>query len=622
MIAEYNSAFYPLIAGFFDGLKPEPRITVSEWADKFRRLSGTASAEPGRWRTSRVPYLRQIMDDLSTHSVIQEVIVKKGAQLGLTEMGFNWIGYIIDISPAPSLLVMPTDAMVKKNSKTRFDPMIRDTPTLAKKIKSSRERDAGNTITQKDFPGGTAILVGANSPIGLRSTPAKNISLDEVDAYPLDLDGEGSPIALAKARTRTFPKKKIYIISTPTVEGKSIISKEFAETDQRYYFVPCPHCGAEQHLIFDRIRWTPGQYETTRYQCIHCDELIEEHQKTIMLAKGVWRATCPEKANKIKVGYHINSLYSPLGWYSWAMAAEDYDAALKDVTKMKAFVNTVLGLEYKEDSDAPEWEQLYDRREDYPLDKPRKNVAFLTAGVDIQKDRIEVEVVGWIMGKTSQSVTYRVLMGKTEEKEVWKKLAAMLSEQWEREDGVMMPIRMMAIDTGYNTSHVHDFAKKYDVTRVVPIRGVDKQGVIIASPRQVDVTRSGKKIGQTKVWGVGVSMLKSELYAWLKLRKEEDGTIPDGYCHFPQYDSHYFRGITAEVVEYKINKKGFRVYEWVKKYDRNEPLDCRVYARAAASLCGMDRFNEDNWQEIAGNYVEKPNDPTPRKKSSYWDRDK
>lgn len=610
-----------LIRGFLDGMRPEPRVTVSEWADRYRFLSSTSSAEPGPWRTSRTPYLREIQDNLSSTSIVQEIILKKGAQLGLTESSFNWIGYIIDISPAPTLLVQPTDQMVKRASKMRFDPMVEATPRLREKINPARSRDSGNTLTQKDFPGGTVVLTGANSPVGLRSMPAKNVILDEVDAYPVDLDGEGSPIDLAKARTRTFAKKKIFVISTPTTEGKSIITKEFNATDKRYYFVPCPHCGAEQHLYWERVKWEPGKPETTRYMCEHCNEPIEERFKTQMLAAGTWRVTKPENIDPKRVGYHLNSLYSPFGWYSWADAAKDYEEALKDINKMKTFVNTVLGLEYTEDGDAPEWENLYNRRETYPLNKPHKEIAFLTAGVDVQKDRIEVEVVGWQYGKISQSIDYRVLIGKTEDADVWEKLRAMLSEQWEREDGVLMPIRMMAIDSGYNTQKVYDFCKKQDPSKVLAVKGQERQAIMIAAPKSVDVTRSGKKVGTTKVWNIGVSMIKSEIYANLKLNKAEDGTVPDGYCFFPQYDAHYFKGLTAEVVEFKI-VKGFRKYEWVKKYDRNEPLDCRVYARAAACAFGMDRFNKENWDDIGGNYGNKGPDKSNdnKKRSSFWDR--
>lgn len=614
-------SYRPLIVGFMDGMRPEPRITVSEWADQYRKLSSVSSAEPGPWRTSRTPYLKEIQDNLSSLSIVQKIILKKGAQLGLTESSFNWLGYIIDISPAPTLLVQPTDQMVKRASKMRFDPMVEATPRLAEKIGPAKAKDSGNTITQKDFPGGTVVLTGANSPVGLRSMPAKNIILDEVDAYPVDLDGEGSPLDLAEARTRTFAKKKIFVISTPTTELKSIITKEFNDTDKRYFFVPCPHCGAEQHLYWERMRWEKGKPETARYCCEHCDELIEERFKTQMLAAGQWRATNPDKIDPTVVGYHINSLYSPYGWYSWANAVKDYEAALKDVNKMKTFTNTVLGLEYVEDGDAPAWENLWNRREDYKLNQPKKEIAFLTAGVDVQKDRLEVEVVGWQYGKITQSIDYRVLLGKTEEAEVWNKLRALLAEQWQREDGVMMPIRAMAIDSGYNTSHVYNFCRTQDPSRVIAVKGQESQAIMLAAPRQVDVTHSGKKIGVTKVWNIGVSMIKSELYGWLKLNKNEDGSIPDGFCYFPQYDPHYFKGLTAEVVEFTLIR-GFRKYQWVKKYERNEPLDCRVYARAAASLVGVDRFQKEHWDEIAGSYgqgdEERPD--KERKRSSFWDR--
>lgn len=620
MTAVLNSAYYPAL-GFLDGLRPEPRLTVSEWADAYRELSTKASAEAGKWRTDRAPYLRKIMDSLSAYSTIQEVIIKKGAQLGLTEAGFNWMGYIIDISPAATLIVMPTDAMVKKNSKMRFDPMITATPRLKKKIKSNREKDSGNTINQKDFPGGTAVLVGANSPVGLRSMPAKNVLLDEVDAYPLDVDGEGSPIDLAKARTRTYPRRKIMCISTPTVKGKSTISKEFEDTDQQYFHIPFPCCGEYQHLEWENIIYTPGEYENVKCRCKTCGQLHAEHViKSLMLVHGTWIALNPNHPNKTRIGFHINSLYSPMGWYGWGEAAADYEKALKDVTKMKAFVNTVLGLEYEEESDAPAWEQLYDRREQYPQDKPKKNVAFLTAGVDVQKDRIEVEVVGWMAGKKSQSICYRVFVGKTEEKDVWKQLGAMLNEQWEREDGALMPITVMAVDSGYNTSYVHEFVRAYDPSRVIATKGQDKSSVMVSAPRQVDVTKSGEKVGQAKQWNIGVSMIKSEIYGWLKLRPNEDGTLPDGHCCFPQYDSHYFRGLTAEAVEMVINKKGYREYKWVKKYERNEPLDCRVYARAAASVYGLDRFKEQNFADLVGGYTQKSLDKLEksRKKSSFW----
>jgi len=608
-----------IIRGFFDGLRPEPRLTVSEWSDKFRMLAPTASSEPGQWRTSRTPYLREIMDKLSATDPTQEVVVMKGAQLGFTEAGNNWVGYIIDVAPAPSLMVMPTDDTVKRNSKIRIDPMIEATPRLREKIAPARSRDSDNTARSKSFPGGVLIMTGANSAVGLRSMPVRYLFLDEADGYPIDLEGEGSPIDLARARTRTFAKKKIFIVSTPTIEGKSVVESEFLMTDQRYYHVPCPHCGLMQPLKWARLRWERGSWQTARYLCEGCDEPIEERYKTIMLENGKWIAEKPENENPNKVGYHINSLYSPFGWYSWAQAAEEWEKAQSDTNKLKTFVNTVLGETWKEKGDAPPYMNLYNRRENYDLNKAPKDVCFITAGVDVQKDRLELEVVGWCKGKRTYSIDYRVISGDTAKPEVWNELSKLVNESWQRQDGLMLPLTMMAVDTGYNTTHAYDFCRRYDPTRVIPVKGNDRQQLVVAPPRSVDITRAGKKVGTVGVFQVGVSLLKSELYGWLKQEIAEDGSIPAGYCHFPEYDMHYFKGLTAEELQFKIDKRGFKVYEWVKKFERNEPLDCRVYARAAAAVVGIDRFTDSAFEAIAGAYQQQQSAPR-LKKSSFWNK--
>lgn len=618
-----------IVKGFFDGLKPEPRLTVSQWADRYRYLAPTSSAEPGQYRTDRTPYLREIQDMLSATNPVQEVVFMAGAQVGKTESAFNWLGYIIDVAPAPTLLVQPTEAMAKRNSKMRLDPMIEATPRLREKVKPARSRDSGNTTLQKDFPGGTTVLTGANSAVALRSMPVRNLMLDEVDGYPKDLDGEGSPVDLARARTRTFARRKIFITSTPTIQGVSVVEREFLDSDQRRYFVPCPHCHHLQVLTFDNLKWEKGDPLSALYYCEECGAAIEERFKSWMLkdkaagGHAEWRATNPEYNNPLKVGFHINSLYSPYGWYSWSDAARDWEEAEKDVTKQKVYINTVKGETYKEDGEAPPWENLYNRREQYAINTPPADVMFLTAGVDVQKDRIELEVVGWCRNKRTYSVDFRAIMGDTSARPVWDELAKVVSETWIREDGAELSLRLMAVDTGYNTQHVYDFCGRFDVTRVIPIKGNPNQQLAIAPPRQVHVTRSGKKIGKVKVWHVGVNMLKSELYGFLRQEKDENGNAPFGFCHFPEYDQHYFRGLTAEELQVKTNGRGYSETVWVKKYDRNEPLDCRVYARAAASVVGIDRFEKNDkwWSEIA------PKESAPdqttkkikrRRDSSFW----
>ncbi len=607
------------LAGLFDGLRPVSRISVSEWAEKYRILSPKASAESGPWRNSRTPYLVEIMDRLSAISVAQKIVFIKGSQIGATEAGVNWIGYVIDIAAKSMVIAMPTDEMVRRTSKLRIQPMIDTCKSLARKIGSSKERDSGNTILFKEFPGGVLAMTGANSAASTKSLPIPYTYLDEVDSYPLDIEGEGDPISLFTRASRTFANRKIFVTSTPTIEGGSIIDNEFQKTGQRYYFVSCPDCGAEQHLVFEQLKWEKGKFNTVKYECIHCNHQIDESNKTKMLASGTWRATQPDNEDGIVYGYHLNSLYSPLGWYSWSDIARDYEDSIGDEPKTKTFVNTVQGLTYKEKGEAPAWGALFGRRAPYAMGKPPAACCFLTAGVDVQRDRLEMEIVGWCENKVSYSIDYHVFLGETSKPEVWQNLDEMLNKTFIREDGIDMRIRIMAIDTGYNTSMVYDYCHRQDSSRVIPIKGMDNQVTMVTPPRAVQVSRSGTKVGKVKVWTIGVSMIKSELYGWLKNDPNEDGTFPPGYCHFPQYEQHYFRGITAEQMQFKV-VKGYRKYEWVKKYDRNEPLDCRVYARAAANVLGMDRFSKNDWEALKG-AQNKPKQNKPQaKKSGYWDR--
>ena len=619
-----------LIAGFLRGIRPDPMLTVSEWSDQFRILPQTV-AEPGPFRTSRTPYLKEIMDKLSIKDPAQRIIFKKSSQIGATESANNWLGYIIDIAPASTLYVMPTDAMMKKTSKTRIAPMIKDSDRLSAKIKPSKSREGGNTILEKEFEGGMVTMVGANSPVGLSSTPVRFVYADEVDRYPLDVGGEGDVISLAETRTVSFgARRKVFITSTPTLEGASIIDSEFEKTGQRYFYVPCPFCGSMQDLKFENLIYEEGKYDNVRYQCKHCGDLIEERHKPKMLANGEWTPLYPEKEDGVTFGYFINALYSPYGWYSWSQMGKEHDSAQNNLPKLIVFTNTKLGEVFKAAGDQPDWQLLYNRRENYKLNCPNNKVVYLTAGVDIQKDRIEVQIVGWGKGKENWSIDYRVISGSTDttESTVWDELGYILDEGFIREDGAVLHIRYMAVDTGYNTSIVYDFCRRYP-GKVIPVKGQDNQSLMVSPPRTVDTSRNGKKIKGVKVWNVGVSMIKTELYGWLKLSPKEDGSYPYGFCHFPEYDTHFFRGLSAEKLERKTNKKGFTVYSWIKKYDRNEPLDTFIYARAAANVLGLDRLKSNDWDKLLLEtqdliqHKELPPVEQPKKKKTsddYWSR--
>ncbi len=579
-------------------LKLPERLTVSEWADRNRVLSQKSAAEPGPWRTSRTPYLREIMDCLSARSPVEDVTFMAGSQIGKTEgLGNNWIGYVIDHAPGPMMMVLPTMVLAKRHSKTRIQAMLDDTPSLAGRVRQKKSRDSGNTMDLKEFPGGLLVLTGANSAAGLKSTPVKWRCYDEVDEYPADVDGQGDPIELGEVRGRTFARGKCVKVSSPTQHGSSRIESSYEASDQRHYFVPCPHCQFMQVLKWSQVKWEKDETETAHYVCEECAAAIEEHHKTWMLAHGQWVPKYPERKAR---GYHLSALYSPLGWFSWSDAVAKFVDAGKNQEKLKVFVNTVLAETWKEQSEVPDWQRLYDRREHYKTGMVPAGGLLLTCGVDVQKDRIEAEVVAWGPGLETWSVDYEIFEGSPTEAKVWAALTEYLNRRWPHESGAEMVIERTAVDSGYETQHVYAWARKQPVDRVMVIKGSDTASVPVGQPSAVDVGRSGKRIRRgLKVWPVGVRVLKSELYGWLRLDRptEESGDpYPAGYCHFPMYDDEAFQQLTAEHIVMRL-VKGYRKYIWEKKRERNERLDCRVYARAAATRLGIDHFREGHWEQ-------------------------
>ena len=578
-----------------DAIRPDPILTVSEWADQHRFLSQRASAESGPWQTRRTPYLKEIMDTLSATSDIEKVVFMAGAQVGKTEAGNNWIGYIIDNCPGPTLNIQPTQEMAKRNSRTRIAPLIDESPRLREKVQDPRSRDSGNSMLQKEFVGGILIMVGSNSASGLRSMPVRFLFLDEVDAFKGDIDGEGDPCALAEARTRTFSKRKSFWTSTPTVAGRSRIEKEFLDGDMRVYEVPCPHCGAFQQLVWDGIVWEEDKPETAQYKCCHCEETFEEYHKNTILPAGVWSPKNPEGKYR---SYQISSLYSPLGWFNWKECVEKYIEAQKSDELMKVFQNTVLGVAWADTGEAPDWEDLYHRRETYPMGKVPEGVVFVTAGADVQKDRIEMEIVGWGRELESWSLDYIVLSGDTSGDEIWNELTKTIALTFECDNGLHLPIRMTAIDTGFRTQEVYRWVRSQSPLRVMAIKGRDNQSTILGQPSPVEMTVRGRKIKSgIKVWPIGVSVAKSELYGWLRRKKptDENEELPTGWCHFPQHTEEFFKQLTAESLVSRI-VRGYQKYQWEKTRERNEALDCRIYARAAFDAVGAQRWTEERWQ--------------------------
>lgn len=583
-----------------DGYRPDPILTVSEWADEHRVLSQKAASEPGKWRTSRTPYLREIMDALSSSSSIRRVVFMKGAQVGGTEAGNNWIGYVIHHSPGPMMAVMPTVETAKRNSKQRIAPLVQECDVLRDLVKEPRARDSGNTVQSKEFPGGVLIMTGANSAVGLRSMPARYLFLDEVDGFPGDVDGEGDPIALAEARTRTFQRRKIFIVSTATVAGKSRIEREFLKSDQRRFFVPCPHCNHFQPLQFGQLRWNKGSPETAQYACEECGALCGEHHKTEMLRRGEWRATAPGEGKS--AGFHLSSLYSPVGWMSWVEIAQRWEAAQGDQELLKEFINTVLGETWKDGAEAPKWQDVYARRGSDLAGSVSRRALVLFAGADVQKDRIEVSVWGFGRNRERWLVEHRVLPGETNRPQVWAGLAEMFGETWKHESGIELSVRDWGVDSGAFTSEVYAFVRDQKGRgNVHAVDGQDSYAGAFLGVGAKDANAAGKKLRRgLKTLRIGSSFCKQELLGALALdRPEGEAAFPAGFVHLPKdVTEDQVKQLTAEELTTRT-RRGRTIREWsVITGRRNEVLDCANYARGLAAMRGWDRWRESHWRQI------------------------
>lgn len=609
------------------GLRPPPVLTVSEWADANRILPQKSSAEPGPWRTDRTPYLREPMDEMGATSDTEEVVLQWAAQLGKSEGLLNVLGYYIDHSPGPLMHVQPTVELAKRFSRQRINPLVEDTPALRGRVAEVHTRDARASMLAKEFMGGVLIITGANSAVGLRSMPALLLELDEVDGYPQDVDNEGSPIDLAEARQTTFARRKRIKASTPALGGSSAIEAAYEASDQRRYYVPCPHCGEMQPLEFARLVWTRLGLapEDAVYLCRGCEQPIEERFKPAMLAHGEWRPENADGEPGVR-GYHLNGLYSPLGWLSWGRIARRFVRVHKNPLKLRVFTNTVLAETWREKVEAPEWERLHERAQAglYALGTVPRGGLVLTAGADVQKDRIVVEVVAWGRGKATWSVDYGVLPGDTADLEggPWKQLDELLARTYTHEDGAELPIRMLVVDSGYNTQEVYSWCRRYPMNRVIAAKGVAKSPLLVGTPSPVDITMRGKRpVYGYKVWPVCGSIAKAELYGWLGLKAPGPGEpLPAGWCSFPSYDADYFQQLTAEHLVQRRNRRGFVSLEWELIAGReNHILDCRVYARAAAAVLGIDRWKDvDYTAHERALSPDAPPPPPPRPPRPGW----
>ncbi|MBF0308118.1 MAG: phage terminase large subunit family protein [Magnetococcales bacterium] len=553
-------------------LRPPPDITVSEWADKHRILK--VAGEPGRWRTSRTPYLKEIMDCLSDGSLFERVVFVKPSQVGATEILLNWIGYSIHYSPGPMAVVTATMDLAKTLSQTRLDPMIADNQILKDLVVEQKSRDSGNSTNLKVARNGAVVwLKGANSPASLMSIAVKRLAGDEVERWPGNVGGEGDPVWLAEARTNTFRgQRKIYLTSSPKIKGSSRIERAYLDSDQRKFFVPCPFCKQLQTLVWKQVKFPENDRSKAFYECEHCRAVIQEYHKAAMMAEGVWIAAKPGGKT---AGFWLSGLYSP--WVSWGDLAVQELAAEGSQELKQVWTNSSLGELWDDSGEGVDPTGLLERREVWgPFLPPQ--VAVLVAGLDVQPDRIEMEVVGFGAGEESWSIAYKVLWGDSSGKEVWEALDQELLRSWQHSrKGVVLHIQACVIDSaGHNTTQVYDFVRPRQSRRIWAGKGYSVPGKPLWPGKPSRNTKN-----KTPIYMLGVDAAKNDIAFRLKMTASGPG-----YMHFPMdRDKEYFDQLTAEkaVTEWH---RGSPVRVWVKeKHARNEALDCRVYAMAA--LAGL-----------------------------------
>jgi phage terminase large subunit GpA-like protein len=602
MHEHYPSGTATYRAEYMRGLCPDPHLWIDEWADEYMRIPReSGAAEPGPYRTDRTPYAREPMRCLSPAHPCKRVVTMVASQLMKTQIALNWIGGCIHMAPSNILMLLPTLGLAKRVS-ARIGHTIDATPVLRERVAKARSRDARNTMDTKEFEGGTLYATTAGSAANLAELAARFVYGDEVDRWDVDVDNEGDPIELAETRTSTFGRNaKIYFSSSPTIKGASRIADLFAESDQRHYYVPCPHCREMQVLEWENLKYT-DDYSCVQYLCANpeCGCLIDEHHKGGMLAAGEWRAHA--EGDGETVGFYLNALNAPLGWVSWLGLAKQHDKAKRaqdkgDLEPMQVFYNTRLARLWDSAQEMTKASELQARAEDYRLGSAPTGVLILTAAVDTQHNRLELLIIGWGEGLERWVVDHQVIMGDPADERTWIALDEKLKARYRHTSGVELAICATAVDSGgHHTHEVYQFCRLRRWRNVFAVRGASKPGkpVIAQRPSRVDVTWKGttEKHG-AELWLIGTDTAKDWIYNRYPLN-EGPGAL------------HFSNDLPADfyqqaVAERKIARyvKGHKRIEWVKgKADRNEVLDLLVYNQAMAHYLGLHRYKEPEWSKL------------------------
>lgn len=555
---------------------PRKHLTVSEWSDKNRRLSKKSSPEAGPWRTDRNPPLREIMDCLSARSTIHHVVVKFPIQFGKTEVGVNSLAYWMTEAPGPIMVCLPGEVSQMKWINQKLNPMIEETGAVQEALVSLNSRNAANTKDFKDFIGGQLYIEHAGSPARLKSTTVKYLIVDELSEFAANLNTGDDPLMMLEDRYSAYSATyKRLDISSPGTRGICRIDELYEKSDQRRFNMPCPHCNEEIVFEWPGLHWSPDGSEVW-YVCPECAAIIHEHHKTEMIAKGRWIPANPE--SKIR-GYTINCLYYQIGLGPrWSTLVEMWQQAHNDPAKLKTFVNSRLAEAWEDPSMRKvKLNIIADRAEAYPLRIAPLGVCGITAGVDTQDDRLEVQIVGWGKGLAGWVLDYVVLPGDPEDDKVWRDLVDLLNTPIEHANGHQLLVHATAIDGGgHRTEAVKDFVRRRLIRRPMVIFGaVPNNAPVLSKPKAQDLNHRGQfyKRG-VMIQHVGTVGVKNKLFG--RMATDGDKPADQRMLHFSdQLPNEYFTGVVSET----FNPRTGRFEK--KRGARNEPLDTLVYAYAA-----------------------------------------
>ena len=567
------------------GFLPPEELTVSEWAEKHRRLSPETAAEPGSWRNDRTPYLVEVMDAFNDPA-IHRIVLVAASQVGKTEAEINILGYIIDQDPGSVLFIHPTIIDAKEFSKMRIAPMIRDCPTLRRKVADPKQRDSANTIAQKSYPGGILTLCGSGQAHALASKPIRYIIGDERDRWAVDAGGEGDPWDLAIKRQTTFYNAKAIEVSTPTIHNASAIEDAYSRGTMARWVTRCPHCGEYHEIRWEDIRFEYEERVISRkktfevkdvfYLCPGCGAASDE--TTMKKQPSKWMHDNPDAVKNGCVSYWLNAFVST--WKTWDKIVLEFLEAKGNSRKMQVVYNTVFGKVWENRGDTMDEEGLLSRREEYGAELP-DGVLLLTCGIDTQDDRLEYEVVGHGHFGETWGIQTGIIMGKPSDESTWQQLDEVLDHVYRFSDGVGMRIAAAFQDEGgHYTQEVRIHCRARASKNLYAIKGMPGQDrPFMSPPKQQKIIINGQHYGSCWVYPIGVDAGKQMIMDSIRVE-----TAGPGYAHFPRRDDYgyaFFQGLLSERLVYRETQKHPWVWEKIPGHERNERLDCRNYALAA-----------------------------------------